>query len=348
MTRFTLGLVRRSGRAAGRRAALVLGGLLLFSPAIHAQTVESTGSRALGMGGAFVAVANDSSAVWWNPGGLAEGPFFDSAVTWTTTEVDQGAPIGRNNVSGFFVGTPPAGFSYYQIRIQESPTAGGQPGREDEQGGIPLRSLSATQLGVTLVHSLFSSVHAGATLKYVRGSVGAGFGSVTSSGADLLDDAGDLDRGDTEHKFDMDIGVLGVAGPMRFGAVVRNVFELEFDGDDPSLPPVKLPRQVRFGAALDASTVGLPLTVALDVDALRYDSPWGDRRVVAVGAEHWVVKRRLALRGGARFNTVGREEKTGTAGVSVGVRAGLYLDGHVVRGGDAGERGWGVAARVSF
>jgi hypothetical protein len=348
MTRFTLSMAGRFGRAAGCRAALALGVLLLISSSIQAQTVESTGSRALGMGGAFVAVANDSSAVWWNPGGLADGPFFDSSVAWTTTEVDQGAPLGRNGVSGFFVGTPPAGFSYYQLRIMEIPTAAGQPGREDEQGGIPLRSLSATQLGVTLVHSLISGVHAGATLKYVRGSVGAGFGSVTSSGADLLDDAGDLDRGDTEHGFDMDLGVLAVAGPMRFGAVVRNVFELEFDGDDLSLPPMKLPRQVRLGAALDASTLGLPLMVALDVDAQRYDSPWGDRRVVAVGAEHWVVKRRLALRGGARFNTVGREEKTGTAGVSVGVRAGLYVDGHVVRGGDAGERGWGVAARVSF
>src|SRR5207247_11370948 len=29
------------------------------------------GARAVGMGGAFVAVANDASAMYWNPGGIA-------------------------------------------------------------------------------------------------------------------------------------------------------------------------------------------------------------------------------------------------------------------------------------
>ena len=45
-----------------------------------AQPFEVVGMRALGMGGAFVAVANDSSATWWNPAGLAAGPFVDVAV----------------------------------------------------------------------------------------------------------------------------------------------------------------------------------------------------------------------------------------------------------------------------
>ena len=49
----------------------------------HAQTVTKVGTtagkflsipvgaRALGMGGAFVAVANDVSAMYWNPAGIA-------------------------------------------------------------------------------------------------------------------------------------------------------------------------------------------------------------------------------------------------------------------------------------
>ena len=31
----------------------------------------------LGMGGAFVAVADDGSAIYWNPAGLATGPYFE-------------------------------------------------------------------------------------------------------------------------------------------------------------------------------------------------------------------------------------------------------------------------------
>ena len=46
-----------------------------------AQAIETVGARALGMGGAFVAVANDSTATWWNPAGLAAGPFVDLTVT---------------------------------------------------------------------------------------------------------------------------------------------------------------------------------------------------------------------------------------------------------------------------
>jgi hypothetical protein len=32
----------------------------------------------------------------------------------------------------------------------------------------------------------------------------------------------------------------------------------------------------------------------------------------------------------------------------VALRSGIYVDGHVVRGGARDERGWGVAAIVSF
>ena len=53
--------------------------LLLFwhppSPAL-AQAEAPVGVRAAGMGGAFTAVADDASAVFWNPGGLASGAFF--------------------------------------------------------------------------------------------------------------------------------------------------------------------------------------------------------------------------------------------------------------------------------
>jgi hypothetical protein len=328
--------------------ALAVGALLLTPHRLDAQAIESTGSRALGMGGAFVAVANDSSAIWWNPGGLADGPFFNLSTAWTTSEVDRGAPAGRNGVTGLFAAVPPLGLSYYRLRIEQLPTGPAQPGREDEQGGIPLRSLSATQLGVTLVHSFFSGVHAGATVKYLRGSVGIGFGNPAASGSDLLSDAGDLDRGDAQNEFDLDAGVLVVHGPVRAGLVVRNMFEASFSAADASVADMRLPRQIRAGGAFDANPYGLPLMVALDVDLQRYESPWGDRRVVAVGAEHWVRPKRVAVRGGARFNTVGQDERAWTAGASVAIMSGLFVDGHGVWGRNVDESGWGLAARVSF
>jgi hypothetical protein len=86
----------------------------------------------------------------------------------------------------------------------------------------------------------------------------------------------------------------------------------------------------------------------VDADAVTYTTGLGDRRVVAVGAERWWFGRRLGLRAGGRFNQVGRRERSGTAGASVAVRSGMFVEGHLAAGGSADERGWGIGARVSF
>ena len=52
--------------------------LLAASAPVHAQVFETFGVRALGMGGAFVAVADDATATYWNPAGLTN--VFSSAV----------------------------------------------------------------------------------------------------------------------------------------------------------------------------------------------------------------------------------------------------------------------------
>ena len=67
-----------------RKALNVLILLLLFTSFSYAQQVEPAptfrlinagyGAAALGLGGAFVAVANDLSAIYWNPAGLAQLP----------------------------------------------------------------------------------------------------------------------------------------------------------------------------------------------------------------------------------------------------------------------------------
>ena len=319
-----------------------------------AQIVEAVGSRALGMGGAFVAVANDSSATWWNPGGLGGGPFLDFAIARAVTERNQQLPARRDRASWLAVGSPPFGFSYYRLRITEvapsDPTEPGDGGREDGQGGVPVRSLSATQLGLTVVQTLLTGVHVGTTVKYVRGTARSGVGDPLVAVDDLLDYGDDLDGGETHNRFDLDIGVHATGGPVSVGAVVRNLLEPEFGFEGlEGTEPLRLPRQVRIGVAFDGSKMGaVPLTVAFDADVQRYATVSGDRRVIAIGAEQWLFRKRLAVRGGGRFNTVGAEERAATAGVSVLLRSKVYLDGHLVRGGVADEQGWGVATRVSF
>lgn len=211
-----------------------------------------------------------------------------------------------------------------------------------------VRSLSASQLGVSLAQTVLPGVHAGATLKYVRGTVRTGSDGGLGPLGDVLGRDEDLEGAGAEGHVDLDVGVLAVAGPLRLGAVMRNVREPRFDSAAGAVG-VELPRQVRVGVGIDPEMIGgVPLTVALDADVRSYRTASGDRRVVALGAERWFLAKRLGVRAGGRVNTVGARERTGAAGVSVAVRPGLYVEGHAVRGGSEAEAGWGVAARVSF
>jgi hypothetical protein len=207
---------------------------------------------------------------------------------------------------------------------------------------VPVRSLAASQLGVTLVQTVLPGVHTGATLKYLRGTFAASRGDALAPGPALLDQGDRLEGRHAENRFDFDLGVLATAGVLRFGARLRNVLA-------PRIGPVRLERQARVGVAFDGEASGVaPLTVALDADVDADGIASGARRIVALGAERWLWARRVGVRAGGRINTAGARERSATAGASVAVRAGVYVDGHVVRGGSADEEGWGVAARVSF
>jgi hypothetical protein len=311
-----------------------------------AQNVESVGTRALGMGGAFVAVADDSSATWWNPAGLAAGPFLDFTVVATAaTRLADELPVRRDSTTWFAAVTPPFGVSYYRLRtlsVQPFRSTGPETqDREDRRAGVPLRRMSTSQLGVTLVHSIADGVHVGTTLKYLRGGVATGSDDSALDPSALLDRAEDLSV-DADGSLDLDVGALGVFGPWRGGLLARNLRGAEYGG-------VAAPRQLRVGVAFDASGWnGMPLMLSADADLKAYETPLGDRRVIAVGAERWFRARRVGLRAGVRFNTTGAEDRAVTGGASVTLRSGLYVDGYAVGGGSSGERGWGVGARVSF
>jgi len=322
--------------------------LLCLVVPVNAQTLEAVGERALGMGGAFVAVANDSSATWWNPAGLADGPFFDLSIGHAVDDHHAEFPAGRHRTWGFSLGTPVIGASVYRLEFAEAakgvPIGAAPASRQDGEALVGLGSWSGSSFGATIAQTLVDGVHAGATVKYVRGTFRTGTADFATSPEAALDEAGDLEGGKTEGQFDFDVGVLANLGAVRLGVLVRNVLAAEFAGG-----AFTLPRQARAGVAVSAEQLGGPsLTISADADLQAYATGEGMRRIIAVGAEQRLAGKRVGLRAGMRFNQVGQAERAVTAGASVAVRSGVYLEAHVVGGGSPAEQGWGTGVRVSF
>jgi hypothetical protein len=320
---------------------LVLGTFLalLLPVACSAQEAfESAGGRALGMAGAFVAVADDATAVYWNPAGLATGKGMGMTVEWLNVQTgpQDGPPVpGPTQRSSKFIslGTMPLGLSYGNYRDNALVA---QP-----LGDTRLETLTTRQYGATVLQTVTPGVVVGTTLKFVRGTATYGPANQGSI-SDAFGHAGDLE-GPTSNHFDLDIGAMMDMHVARLGFTMRNALQPEFH--DPAGAIVMLKRQARVGLAV---VPGGGLTLALDVDLNHAVLPDGPRRVLAFGGEKQLGSR-FAVRAGIRRNLEGIHQVVTAVGASVAIRQGFWVDTHYTRGRDLnGDREMSIGTRVGF
>ena len=163
--------------------ALALGCALLSPFPVHAQGFGAAGERAQGMAGAFVGLADDASAIYWNPAGIAN--IFKVDAQASVTHDKQG-----------FVGAamPAVGVAFYRtntaVAASESRHNGGS-------GEVRVSADTTNNLGVSLVQSIINTVVIGTTLRLADSS---------GTGA-----------------FDADAGVEFSNGPLRLGLAARNL-----------------------------------------------------------------------------------------------------------------------------
>lgn len=322
--------------------------LTAFPGSAAAQSFETLGTRAAGMGGAFVAVADDASAVYWNPAGLAtSGRLFNVSIDFSQGHADLSTTAAQtegDRTGGLLaLATPPLGLSYYRLT-----TARVRPTTSNGVLRANLSNLVTHNAGITLVQSIVGRVAVGSTLRYVHGQVASGLSSFTTD--ELLDEARDL-ASNGRNTYDLDIGAMAMLGTIRAGVTVRNLREPEFTSPTNEVFAIK--RQSRAGIAY----VGVPgLIVSGDVDLERNDGSLGEERNVAVGAEAHLFPRFFA-RGGFRINTLdtsiagpeaGQRAKVYSLGASVLTIKSLIVDAQVTLGSKAGDRGWGIAGRMVY
>ena len=319
----------------GRCLVLLLLVALGARPA-QAQVFETVGTRALGMGGAFVAVADDATANYWNPAGLSE-VFFSALVESQRMDTRVGAdPLrqagGRHLDTFAAIGTPSLGLAYYRSRSWSVGRAGDV---------AQLSSVVTHHLGATFVQPLAPGVALATVLKVVRGTASVGVADGVAPIEELVDVASAL-MGRTTNRFDIDVGLLAGNGPVRLGLVARNLREPEFAASDEVI--VTLARQFRAGVSIRPTP---SLVMALDADLTTTDTLAGPRRVIAVGLEQRFG--RLSVRAGGRVNREREDpELIGAVGLSLEIMSSLWLDGQATGGREDGDRGWGLTTRVGF
>ncbi len=317
----------------GVAAVFVLAGLA--APAA-AQTFDAVGTRAAGMGGAFVAVADDASAVYWNPGAFAAGSFFSLVLDRNGAELNPGGEGAGSSRSGLLMalGSPVLALSYYRLR---SSVVG--PALDGD--AIRAATLVTHHTGATVVQSLWEGVAVGATLKLVRGLASSVVRPVAERDA-LLRDRGDL-TAEGSNRFDADLGLMATVGMVKAGVTLRNATAPSFrtPGGSASL---KLDRQARAGV----SVTPVPGWVAaLDLDVLAPGGPLGQGRRFAVGTEGR-VHRKAFVRGGVSAGASGERAAAASAGASFAATRSLLIDVQVTSGSERAQSGWGVSARFGY
>jgi hypothetical protein len=309
----------RLSRFGTSKLRLVAGAALacLWTQPVFAQVYEAVGTRAQGMGGAFVAVADDATATWWNPAGLATGAFFNGIVERRSGQEGSDANWGAS------VALPSLGISYYRLSIPQSAdsisTAPTSANRQDGRtGGVRPHPNVLNQFGVTLGQSLGDHFVVGSTISLVWA---------------------DQARGD------VDVGAMARFGPARLAIVLKHLGAPDLTS---SGKPFEPDRQVRAGVAfMSEGRAGLSMTGAVDADLTKTSTVAGDERHLAGGVEVWIHPR-LGVRGGASVNTIGTVRPSFSAGGSVAFASGVYADGQITRGDDEMLRGWGLGLRVTF
>src|SRR5688572_6044570 len=315
-------------------------GLLPASAA--AQSFAAAGTRAQGMGGAFVGVADDGTAIYWNPAGLAAGSYFSLVVDGGMGEAaPDGSPLGTQK-SSFLIGlsTPALGLGYYRLRaavvvpsVSLLPIDGASPNRNLSLAApVRVDSLVTHHAGITLVQSITQGIAIGTTLKLVRG-IAASTAIAAATAREALESDGAEVLGNPSNRFDLDVGLMAAGGPLKVGVTLRNLREPGFETAD-GTTRLTLERQARAGLSYAVTSSWM---AAADFDLLRSNDGFGERRDIAVGVEGRLAPR-ASVRSGVSFNTLDDpdlEDARGLAyslGGSYAARASVFIDGHVTAG----------------
>jgi hypothetical protein len=305
---------QRVGIREGVRTAAI-GATLLAACAANAAAqaagaggMEVLGVRAQGMGGAFVAVADDATAVYWNPAGLPSGDLVSLAMERSHVSLPSaGGDAPALRTGAVLIGTPPLAAGYYRLG-------------------------STHVVPVAVVQSIGEYVDVGGAVKAVWGE---GIDGRTHAGVDA--DLGVMVR---TQAWRVGLVLRNLAGP-SFGPEVIAFGGTRYRLERHARVGVALFPREGLTLAVDADLT------SLDQRAGSGALEDARRRAIAIGAEQQVSPR-VVVRGGVRAQTIDGARPSASGGASLLLRPSIWADVQATGGGDRSDRSWTVGLSFRY
>ncbi len=287
------------------------------------------GARALGLGGAFVAVADDSTAAYWNPAGLCQlegrdltlmhAAKFSRMATFDCISYAQSLPIGT------------VGINWIRFGIGDIPRFPEPEGTPGQRKNSPEFRPSARPEGyfsdsenamfLSLGKRFVVNITPGLQLTKTWATIGVG-GSLKMI-SQTLDKYRSRGFGlDVGFLFSMDAGSLVASedvGKLTLGLNVQDI-GTKVRWNTASEHEDALPTNYKYGIAYSFLRRSHGFTAALDRDTI-YD------RAVHFGLEYW-YRRTIALRIGFQAFRKGlseKESKPADVSAGFGIRKGAFV-----------------------
>ena len=272
---------------------------------------HGVGARALGMGGAFVAVADDATATYWNPAGLTKVKKHSfSAMYSDTFSTGDGSWLSRGLVTYNFVNyvyqiedIGSIGLSWIRLGIDDIPRTtfidvnnNGLLGDFQDKNGNGIKEDGEPYIDKPEVAEYFSNTDNALLISYARQvhPMAAVGGNLKLLNQSIFENSG--------NGFGIDIGLI--AEPykgLRVGVMLLDATGTQVRWDTPDKPTFTRTRRLRFGTAYHFAIPRLGKgAIGADFETDQADLEIGSDGggiVPRVGAEYWLFNT-LALRGG--------------------------------------------------
>ena len=272
---------------------------------------HGVGARALGMGSAFVAIADDATATYWNPAGLTKVKKHSfSAMYADTFSTGDGNWLSRGLVSYNFLNyvyqiedIGSLGLSWIRLGVDDIPRTtfidlnnNGILGDFQDKNGNGIKDEGELYIDKPEIAEYFSNTDNALLVSYARqvhAMVSVG-GNLKILNQAIFENTGT--------GFGIDIGLI--AEPyegLRVGAMLLDATGTQIRWDTPETPTFTRPRRLRFGTAYHFTVPRLGKgAIGLDIETDQADLEEGSDGggiVLRTGAEYWLFDT-VALRGG--------------------------------------------------